>query len=408
MRNRPKFAVLGAGHGGRAMAAYLAAIGCDVNLYNRTPENIQNIKQAKGILLTFTADLKDYLFPMGTGVAEIGQKYEYSLSPETDKLIEEDLRYVFGKIKTISSDMKAVMKDRDVIMVVVPASGHRYMAEKCAPYLRDGQIILLNPGRCFGAIEFYRIVNDYYKGEDAPDITIGEAQTFIYACRRTRPLNVRVLAVKESVDVASIPSKKITNVLNSVKDFYPQFTPTENVLKTSLGNLSGVFHVPITILNATRIDRKRNFRYYLEGITKHTASIIEDVDKERLAIAEAMGVEAISARKWLHQTYGSEGTDLYEAIQNTHAYRKIESPKSINHRYIWEDVPTALVPLSSLGKKSDVPTPLIDSFIRLVTSIFKKIFDIDFFERGRTMEKMGLDRMSIDEIKNFVETGYEN
>ncbi len=408
MRNRPKFAVLGAGHGGRAMAAYLATIGFDVNLYNRTPENIQNIKQAGGIFLTFAADLEDHLFPMDTEVAEIRQKHEYSLFPETDKLIEEDLEYIFGKIKTISSDIEEVMKDRDVIMVVVPASGHRYMAEKCAPYLRDGQTILLNPGRCFGAIEFCKIVNDYYKDEETPDITIAEAQTFIYVCRRTKPLNVRVFAVKDSVDIAAIPSKKITNVLNLVKDFYPQFTPTENVLKTSLGNLSCVFHVPTMILNVARIDRKRDFRYYMEGITKHTASIIEDVDKERLAIAEAMGVRAISARKWLHQTYGSEGADLYEAIQNTRAYRQIQCPRSINHRYIWEDVPTGLVPLSSLGKKLGVPTPMIDSFIHLATSIFKKGFNIDFLEKGRTMEKLGLDRMSTDEIKKFVETGYEN
>jgi opine dehydrogenase len=193
-----------------------------------------------------------------------------------------------------------------------------------------------------------------------------------------------------------------------VKDYYPQFTPTENVLKTSLGNLSCVFHVPTTILNVTRIDRKRDFRYYVEGITRHAASIIEDVDKERLAIAEAMGLRAISARKWLHQTYGSEGTDLYEAIQNTRAYKQIECPRSINHRYIWEDVPTGLVPLSSLGKKLGVPTPMIDSFIHLATSVFKKDFNIDFFERGRTMEKLGLDRMSMDEIKKFVETGYKN
>jgi opine dehydrogenase len=408
MRNRPKFAVLGAGHGGRAMAAYLATIGCDVNLYNRTPGNIQSIKQAGGVFLTFAADLKDHLFPMGTEVVEIRQKHEYSLSPETDELIEEDLRYVFGKIKTISSDIEEVMKDRDVVMVIVPASGHRYMAEKCAPYLRDGQTILLNPGRCFGAIEFCRTVNDYYKDKETPDITIAEAQTFIYVCRRTKPLTVRVFGVKDSVDIAAIPSKKITSVLNLVKDYYPQFTPTENVLKTSLGNLSCVFHVPTTILNVTRIDRKRDFRYYMEGITRHAASIIEDVDKERLAIAEAIGVRAMSARKWLHQTYGSEGTDLYEAIQNTRAYKKIECPRSINHRYIWEDVPTGLVPLSSLGKKLDVPTPIIDSFIHLATSVFKKEFDIDFFERGRTIEKLGLDHMSIDEIKKFVETGYKN
>lgn len=405
--NKLKFAVLGAGHGGRAMAAYLAAIGCNVNLFNRTPENIRNIQQSGGIFLTYTPYLEYDIFPEGIERLEAGLRHEYSLTPKTEKLVEEDVRYIFGELNIISSDIEEVIKNRDVIMVAVPATGHKYMAEKCAPYLRDGQTILLNPGRFFGAIEFYKTINDLYKDQKPPDVTIAEAQTFIYASRRTKPRSVRILGVKNSVDIAAIPSYKTKNVVNLVGDVYPQFTPTDNVLKTSLGNLGGVFHVPITVLNTTRIDRKDDFEYYIEGVTEHAASIIEDVDKERLAIAEAMGVEVVSARRWLYLTYGSEGADLYEAIQNTHAYKGIESPGSINHRYIWEDVPTGLVPLSSLGKKLDIPTPLIDSFIHQATSALRKDLNIDFFERGRTMEKLGLGNMSIDEIKEFVETGYK-
>lgn len=407
MENKPKFAVLGAGHGGRAMAAYLATVGYDVSLYNRTPENIKNIQHAGGIVLAFTPDLEDYIFPKYMEVFESRQKHEYSLSPETDEIVEEKLTYVFGKIKIISSDIEDVIKDRDVIMVVVPASGHKYMAEKCAPHLRDGQTIILNPGRCFGAIEFYKTISDYYKDQESPDVTIAETQTFVYASRSTKPRTVRILGVKNSVDIAAIPSKKTKDVVDLVRDVYPQFSPIDNVLTTSLGNLGGIFHVPITILNATRIDMKHNFRYYIDGVTKHAALIMEYLDKERLAIAEVMDVKTISARKWLYQTYGSVGTDLYEAIQNTHAYKLIESPRSINHRYIWEDVPTGLIPLSSLGNKLDVPTPMIDSFINLATAAFREDFNIDFFERGRTMEKLGLDNMSVDEIKEFVETGYK-
>ena len=95
-----------------------------------------------------------------------------------------------------------------------------------------------------------------------------------------------------------------------------------------------------------------------------------------------MGVEVISAKRWLYQTYGSEGADLYEAIQNTKAYKGIKSPGSINHRYIWEDVPTGLVPLSSLGKKLNIPTPMIDSFIYQATSVLRKDLNIDFLKPG--------------------------
>lgn len=44
-----KFAVVGAGHGGKAIAAHLAIKGFKVNLYNRTFSRIQPIKKMRGI-----------------------------------------------------------------------------------------------------------------------------------------------------------------------------------------------------------------------------------------------------------------------------------------------------------------------------------------------------------------------
>lgn len=37
-QTKPKFAVLGAGHGGMAMAGHLGIMGFDVRMYNRTEE----------------------------------------------------------------------------------------------------------------------------------------------------------------------------------------------------------------------------------------------------------------------------------------------------------------------------------------------------------------------------------
>ena len=42
-----KYTVLGAGHGGKAMAAHLALMGMDVALWNRTFEHISIIKTAR-------------------------------------------------------------------------------------------------------------------------------------------------------------------------------------------------------------------------------------------------------------------------------------------------------------------------------------------------------------------------
>ncbi len=46
-----KFAVIGAGHGGKAMAAHLALMGFKISLYNRTASHIDVIKKRGGIEL---------------------------------------------------------------------------------------------------------------------------------------------------------------------------------------------------------------------------------------------------------------------------------------------------------------------------------------------------------------------
>ena len=51
MRN-DRITVIGAGHGGKAMAAHLALMGAEVTLYNRTWRNIEVIDERGGISLT--------------------------------------------------------------------------------------------------------------------------------------------------------------------------------------------------------------------------------------------------------------------------------------------------------------------------------------------------------------------
>ncbi len=46
-----KQTVIGAGHGGKAMAAHLALMGFPVTLFNRTPSHVEIIKKRGGIEL---------------------------------------------------------------------------------------------------------------------------------------------------------------------------------------------------------------------------------------------------------------------------------------------------------------------------------------------------------------------
>lgn len=63
------------------------------------------------------------------------------------------------------------------------------IAEKLAPHLEDDQLIVLNPGRTGGALEFRKVLKD--KG-CRKKVFIAEAQTFIFASRCSNPGVVRI------------------------------------------------------------------------------------------------------------------------------------------------------------------------------------------------------------------------
>jgi opine dehydrogenase len=355
---KPKFAVLGAGHGGLAMAGHLALLGFSVNLYNRTQERLWGVLSSGGIILE--------------GEVE-----------------------GFGIIPVATTDIEEALEGVDIIMVVVPATAHRFMAEQCAPFLRDRQMIILNPGRTFGALEFKQVIRE--KGCQA-DVIIAETQTFIYASRTTGPGQNRIFRIKYAVPVASLRAHRIPEVLQRIRCAFPQFVAGDNIFKTSFDNIGAVFHPALCILNAGWIEDALQFEFYHQGVTRSVSLVLEEIDNERVAVAEALGFRAMTAREWLYLAYNASGNSLYEAMRANLGYRGIMAPTHLNMRYITEDVPCSLVPIASIGDMFRVPTPTIKSIVFLASAIHA----CDYFKEGRTVERLGIANMSLKELRRLA------
>lgn len=352
---KPRIAVLGAGHGGLAMAGHLAIMGFDVNLFNRNEERIWGIKISGGI----------------------------ELQGEVEG---------FGRVRMCTTVMKDAIEDADLIMIVVPAYAHRWMAEEAAPHLKDGQIIILHPGRTFGALEFRQVLNEK---KIKTDVIIAEAQTFIYASRVIGPGQVQIFRIKNSIPVASVRAYLIPQVLKKLANVYPQFVPGDNIFKTSFDNIGSVFHPSICVLNAGWIEDDSEFEFYREGVTVSVARVLERIDRERIAVAEALGIRAMSALQWLYIAYNTTGVNLYEAIRKNPGYRGIKAPSTLRMRYIEEDVPCSLVPIASVGKMFGIKTPAINTIINLACILNNN----DYWAEGRTVQQLGIDKMSLRELR---------
>ncbi|MCX7031517.1 MAG: NAD/NADP octopine/nopaline dehydrogenase family protein [Spirochaetes bacterium] len=354
-----RWCVVGAGNGGLAMAGHLGILGYPVTLYNRTADRLHGVRWHGGI------------------------KVDGAVSG-------------FGPVQLATSDMGEAVRSADVVMVVTPATAHRSLAALMAPHLRDGQLVVLNPGRTGGALELRKVFAD---GGVTAAVVVAETQTFLYASRALSPWEAHIFRIKNANPLATLPSYWIPEALGILNGPFPQFVAGSNVLTTSLENIGAVFHPALTILNAGWIEATHgDFDYYLQGITPAVAKVLERVDAERLRVASALGIRSMSAREWLYLSYDSPGRDLCEAIRNTESYRGIRAPQSIAHRYISEDVPMSLVPIASLGAMLGVPTPVTDMIIDLGSMLH----GTDYRAAGRTVESLGLAGLTLRQIRQMV------
>lgn len=355
-------AILGAGNAGRALSGDLARRGAPVMLWNRTAAHVTGVQARGGIE------------------------------------VEGD-RQGFGPIELVTDDIAIALESAELIMVCVPAFAHSDIARACAPLLRDGQIIVLNPGRTFGALAFLRELRE--QGCSA-DVIVAEAATFVMTARTTGPAQSRIARVKHVVPIAAVPAEHTKQVVAALDPWYPQFTPAVNALETSFGNVGAVVHPAITLLNAARIETEHGrFEFYIDGISPSVARVLAAVDRERLAVANLLGVEVMPLETWLATAYGAVGTDILDAVRANVGYRGIAAPATLEHRYILEDVPMSLVPIASAGLAFGLKTRAVEALI-LIAGL---IHGTNYWRVGRTLESLGLDALSPSEIRDVIEKG---
>ncbi len=353
-----KITIIGAGNGGQAIAGYCASIGLRVCLYNRSiSESFIKIKETGEIVLT-------------------GQIYKT------------------GFIDKVTNNIREACDYSDLIFIVTPADSHKQLATQLSPYITSNHIVLLNPGRTLGSLEFSNVLSQHTDAKP----NIGEAQSLVYACRINAPGVVNVIGVKDRVPIACSPHSDINKILDRISPIFPSFEKGKSLLEIGLDNIGSIFHPSVVLFNAATIEREESF-YFYRDITSQIASVIESLDKERLSIGHAYGINLMSVNEWIKYAYPStRGSNLCQLMRNNPAYQDIKAPGTIFTRQLTEDIPTGLLPISELGHRAGVHTPIMDSIITIISTLL----NIDFRKTGRTLSNLGLNNASSQEIKTLL------
>jgi opine dehydrogenase len=360
-------AVLGAGHGGCAAAADLGRRGYSVRLHARNPERLGPLRLQGGI--------------EARGIHQ--------------GLVPIDL---------LTTDVAEAVRGADLVMLVVPSVAHAYYARALAPLLDGGQPIFINPGHTGGGLHFrHELRNAGYRSP----LRSCETVTLTYITRMEAPGIVNIYSYTKRLRFAALPAKEAASLFGLIKPLYPEIQPASSVLETALANLNAVFHPEGMVMNAGWIQHTGgNFLFYREGFTDAVGRVTAAVDKERIAVATALGVPAtpfldIFYEAGLTTKAARDSGDISRACRESEPNKTIKSPSSLDHRYMHEDVGYGLVPIAAFGRLAGVATPTIDALVQLASLAA----GVDYARDGLTLERLGIAGKSPAELKTFVETG---
>lgn len=320
-----KFAIIGAGNTGHAVSAYLAAQNADCVLYTRDAAKAEIINH-NGITADGSLD--------GT----------FSL-----------------KATACLSD---AVEGCDCIIVMTQANAHRAVAESLKPVLAEGQTIIIFNSN-WGALEFVQVL-----GSDiaAKHLVVAETSAQLFVASSPVPGQVH-MSTKAKVGIAASDSSKTASLIHRFSSFFPQFEPAASIVETTMSTTNPVIHVPITVFNIARVENGQHFMFYGEGVSQAAVNLIVNIDKERIAVAKAIGCNINDVLTGINSFWPQKHDNLFDALTKNETYLRSVGPKTLNHRYLTEDVPFGIAPIAQIGRLFGVKTPHTDALLGYLNCI---------------------------------------
>lgn len=307
--------------------------------------------------------------------------YDRLLRNKNRVYLKENGTYTETIINNVSNDLSKVVKS-DVVIVTIQSTYHEDLIKKISQYLNSHQVIVVV---CSYMSSFYftkyclelpmiaETTGPYLEGRvelnDKPDDVV-----FRVGCRLTRsPLSV-------------FNETRKKECMEKLQFLYKGFAADYSVIESALLNPNMVLHTVGAIMSIPRIEfSDGNFCMYREAYSrknKATLSIMEQLDKEKMFVLDALGGRKID----VYDAGGFLGKDPLESFYKySESSDRAISPTSIHSRYITEDVSQGLVLLEDIALRLDIISPVTSALISLAGAALGE----DFRTKGRTLEKLG-------------------
>jgi opine dehydrogenase len=282
---------------------------------------------------------------------------------------------VTGKIEgslplAVAPDCAGAVEGAEAVIVAVQANGFKPALDELARHLGAGQGVIISAHCSFAALYLHLLLVE--RGLDLP---IAAWATTALTARKSGPRGVHVSGIRAKLDVATLPARLAGQGLGLCRALFgDRFEPREDVLAIMLSNLNPPAHMANMLGNLTRAEKGEDWPNY-GSITQGVGRIVDAMDVERLTLAKAFGLSVRSVQDHYVHSFGVAPGPVGEMAAAVYATRpELLGPKTLDTRFITEDVPFGLVPLELLGAVTGVAMPLHQAGIALFDAICRRDF----------------------------------
>ncbi len=354
--SRSAVGVVGSGNSARALSCYLASRGHAVHMLVRDAARLSRLARAKTLRAT--------------------GKVEGSFA-----------------LEDVTDDASRFASSVGTIFVASVATAYLDVAARLAPHLDGHHRLVLFSSKLCGSVE----VEHALRARGVRSVPVLETDA-LFACRVQEDDSVWVRGFKQWT-LFSAPRRTETLAWAPlVNRYFPRLEAARNVIQRGLTDFGALAHPATMVANMNRIDRKEPFLFYLDGFTERTAALLDEVEREFRAVADAYEAPLIAMKDLLDRYYGCDPTSLLTAMRSVPNYRMSWAPTTLDHRYLKEDVSCTLAPVLALAGKAGVDVPTVRSIAQMAGVLTGE----DLVSRGRTLARLGWERRSHAEIVRWI------
>jgi opine dehydrogenase len=322
-------------------------------------------------------------------------------------------------VPRIAKRCRDLVEENTVLIVALPANGHKRVMDEIAPYLSfssQKKHVIISSHASLGALYLSQAIEEHQRNDNdnnnrqntghAVFPTITAWGTTVCTARRPAgtTTTVDVKSIRKSVDVCTVPEEESLPALKLCETLFPgiAFRSRDGLLAISLSNLNPQNHLGMALGNMSRMEKGESW-FQFENTTPNIGRFLEDLDMERRSIANVLGLDVKTIYDHFSLSFHVPDTkcisDMCQQIHNNG--NDVYGPNDAESRYITEDVPYGIAFIVALGRLVNRPALLHESGRIIAASMYGR----DFAAENELLQALRFDQITLDALQRAARSG---